>query len=117
MKFPEKYPIIMIAVGVLGISFSSISVRCSAAPSLVTAAFRLLWTVLVMTPMVFLKKDVREELKNIGRRERILSAVSGLMLAAILFTEIPGWLAAIGGVVILVGVVLYTMPEMKKTEA
>lgn len=28
-----------------------------------------------------------------------------------------GWLAAIGGVVILVGVVLYTMPEMKKTEA
>lgn len=77
----EKYPIIMIVVGVLGISLSSIFVRYSAAPSLVTAAFRLLWTVLIMTPIVFLKKDVREELKNIGRRELILSAVSGLMLA------------------------------------
>ena len=38
----------MILVGVVGISLSSIFVKYSAAPSAVTAAWRLLWTVILL---------------------------------------------------------------------
>ena len=59
MKYIEKHPMIMIVVGVLGISLSSIFVKYSAAPSAVTAAFRLLWTVLFLTPVVIGNAAVR----------------------------------------------------------
>ena len=52
MRYIEKHPMIMIVIGVLGISLSSIFVKYSTAPSAVTAAFRLLWTVLFLTPVV-----------------------------------------------------------------
>ena len=46
MKYIEKHPMIMIVLSVVGIAMSSIFVRYSQAPSTVTAAYRLLWTVL-----------------------------------------------------------------------
>ena len=55
----ERNPIIMIVIGVLGVSFSSIFVKLSTAPSAVTAQFRLLWTVLLMSPVVWGKREVR----------------------------------------------------------
>lgn len=81
MKFLEKHPIIMIAVGVIGISLSSIFVKLSSAPSAVTALFRLVWTVILMTPSVFLKKEIRTELLHVKKRELLLSALSGIFLA------------------------------------
>ena len=71
----------MIVVGVIGISLSSIFVKWSAAPSAVTAASRLLWTVILMTPVVLGKRSVRAELKGCSRRTIILSILSGLFLA------------------------------------
>lgn len=53
MKYLEKHPMIMIVIGVIGISLSAIFVKYSTAPSAVTAAFRLLWTVILMTPVAF----------------------------------------------------------------
>lgn len=82
MKYIEKHPMIMIVIGIIGISMSAIFVRFSTAPSAVTAAFRLLWTVLLMTPVVFGKKEVRKELFSIDKKDGILSALSGLFLAA-----------------------------------
>ena len=81
MKYLEKHPMIMIVTGVIGISLSSIFVKYSAAPSTVTAAFRLLWTVLLMSPIVWTKKDVREELLHIRKKALLLSVLSGLFLA------------------------------------
>ncbi len=81
MKYLEKHPFIMIVVGVIGISLSSIFVRYSTAPSSVTAAFRLLWTVLLMTPVVLGKKEVRNELRQISGKNLLLSCLSGLFLA------------------------------------
>ena len=72
----------MIVVGVIGISLSSIFVKYSTAPSAVTAAFRLLWTVVLMTPVVFGKKEVRKELLSIDKKQGVLSALSGVFLAA-----------------------------------
>ena len=81
MKYIEKHPVIMIVVGVLGISLSSIFVKYSTAPSAVTAAYRLLWTVLLMTPVTFGKKEIRQELFQISRHTLMLSCLSGLFLA------------------------------------
>ena len=72
---------IMIVVGVLGISLSSIFVKYSDAPSAVTAAFRLLWTVLLLTPVVLGKPAVRNELLQLPRKLVLLSCLSGLFLA------------------------------------
>ena len=81
MKFIEKHPMIMIVVGVLGISLSSIFVKYSQAPSAVTAAWRLLWTVLLLTPVVLGKMPVRRELLQAPKKLIWLSILSGLFLA------------------------------------
>lgn len=81
MKYLEKHPMIMIVIGVIGISLSSIFVKYSSAPSAVTAAYRLLWTVLLMTPVVFGKREVKDELLHIDKKTCMLSSLSGLFLA------------------------------------
>ena len=81
MKIIEKHPMIMIVVGVLGISLSSIFVKYSQAPSAVTAAWRLLWTVLFLTPVVVGKGDVRRELVQTPVKLVVLSVLSGIFLA------------------------------------
>ena len=82
MKYLEKHPMIMIVVGVIGISLSAIFVKYSTAPSSVTAAFRLLWTVLLMTPVVLGKKEVRKEFRMMEKKTLGLCILSGLFLAA-----------------------------------
>ncbi len=81
MKYIEKHPMIMIVVGVLGISMSSIFVKYSSASSAVTAAYRLLWTVLLMTPVTFGNREVRRELFQVDKKTLLLSCFSGLFLA------------------------------------
>ena len=81
MRYLEKHPMIMIVVGIMGISLSAIFVRYSDAPSAVTAAYRLLWTVAFLTPVVFGKKEVRRELGSIEPRMAAFSVLSGLFLA------------------------------------
>ncbi len=81
MKFFEKHPMSMIVIGVIGISLSAIFVKYSAAPSAVTAAFRLVWTVLLMTPTVLCKRAVRKELFTTDKKAVGLSVLSGLFLA------------------------------------
>ena len=71
----------MIVVGVLGISLSSIFVKYSSAPSAVTAAFRLIWTVLFLIPIVLCKPTVRNELFKLPGKTVMLCCLSGLFLA------------------------------------
>lgn len=81
MKYIEKHPMIMIVIGVIGISLSAIFVRFSEAPSAVTATFRLLWTVLLMTPVLLGKKEIRRELTQVDKKTALLSIFSGISLA------------------------------------
>ena len=81
MKHLEKYPMIVLVIGVIGISLSSIFVRFSAAPSVVTAAYRLLWTVLLMTPVALGKKEIRKEFRAVEKKSIFLSILSGVFLA------------------------------------
>ena len=57
-------------VGVLGVSASAILVRFSQAPSVVTAAYRLGWTVLLLLPVVLLR--CRAELRRVTARDLVL---------------------------------------------
>ena len=82
MRYIEKHPMIMILVGVVGISLSSIFVKYSAAPSAVTAAWRLLWTVILLTPAVIGKASVRREMRAVSPKLAALSCLSGVFLAA-----------------------------------
>ena len=81
MTFFEKKPMVMIVIGIFGISLSSIFVRYSDAPSAVTAAWRLLWTVILMTPAVLGSKPVRRELMGVPGKLAVFSILSGLFLA------------------------------------
>lgn len=81
MKIIERHPMIMIIVGIMGISLSSIFVKFSQAPSAVTAAYRLLWTVLLLTPVVLGKETVRREMGQAPKKLVWLSILSGLFLA------------------------------------
>jgi len=82
MKYIEKHPMIMIVVGLLGISLSAVFVRLSDAPSAVTACFRLVWTVLLMTPITLGKRSVRTEIRQLSRKNILLCILSGVFLAA-----------------------------------
>lgn len=71
----------MVIVGVIGVSLSAVLVRFSDAPSTVTAVWRLLWTVLLLSPVAFGKKQIRQELFGLKKRELLLSILSGAFLA------------------------------------
>lgn len=72
-------PRVILLLGVLGASFSSVFVRWSAAPSLVTATGRLGWSVLLLLPVILFRH--REELKSCTKKDLLLCAASGVCLA------------------------------------
>ena len=67
MKYFEKHPAIMVVVAVLGCGLASVFVKSSAAPSALTAAIRLLWTVLLLSPVTLGSKSFRHELISIDK--------------------------------------------------
>ncbi len=81
MNYIRKHPIIMIVVGILGISLSSIFVKYSSAPSSVTAMYRLLWTVILQSPVIFASRPLRTELFGTTRKTILLCSLSGIFLA------------------------------------
>lgn len=81
MRYFEKHPMILLVVGIVGIALSAIFVKYSQAPSVVTASYRLLWTVLLMSPVVLFNTGYRKELLGIDRRTGLLCIVSGIFLA------------------------------------
>ena len=76
IKLPPK---ILLPLGVLGASFSSILVRFSQAPSLVTATYRLGWSVILLTFWVLWK--CRDELKKVHGSDLMYCGFSGFFLA------------------------------------
>lgn len=82
MKYLEKHSMFVIVIGIIGISMSAIFVRYSTAPSAVTAAWRLLWTVILMTPVVIGKAALRREMVHLDKKSALQSICSGAFLAA-----------------------------------
>jgi Predicted permease, DMT superfamily len=72
-------PKIALMLGVLGVSFSSVFIKYSNAPSMVIAAYRLGWTVFILLPVVGIK--FRGEIRKLSKNDVLWNAVSGFFLA------------------------------------
>lgn len=75
----ERHPKGVLILGVVGVSISAILVRYSQAPSVITAVYRLGWTVLLLLPAVLMR--FREELLRVRWRDVLLCTLSGICLA------------------------------------
>ena len=69
---------VIVVLGVLSLSLSSVMVRLSTAPSSVLVVYRVFFTLLLLAPSVFLRH--RQELKALSRREALLCLASGFFL-------------------------------------
>lgn len=69
---------LIVILGVLSLSLSSVMVRLSTAPSAVLVIYRVFFTVLMLAPPVFLRN--RQELMTLTRREALLCLASGFFL-------------------------------------
>jgi drug/metabolite transporter (DMT)-like permease len=74
-------PYIAILIGIISISSAAILVKLAHdAPASIIATYRLLFATLLMTPFLF-SSNKKAELKSIGKRDWILSSISGICLA------------------------------------
>lgn len=79
---PPFSPLLVLVIGVLGISSGSILVRLAqgqTVPSLVIAAWRLTFATLILLPLALTRR--RQELAGLVRRDWLLVLLSGFMLA------------------------------------
>ena len=76
---PATNPYMILVLGVIGVSTGSIFVRLADAPALVTAAYRMGLSLVILAPFVWWK--AREELRGLSIRDIRLAALSGLFLA------------------------------------
>ncbi|UZQ50318.1 DMT family transporter [Clostridium kluyveri] len=72
-------PKALLLMGVFGVSFSSIFIKYSNAPSLVIATYRLGWTVLILFPLIGMK--FRGEVLKLKKDDVLWNIVSGFFLA------------------------------------
>ena len=75
----KTVPYIAIVVGVISVSLSAIFVKLSSAESAVIAFYRMLFSVLIMSPVFLLK--YKSELKLLQKRDWLFSVVAGVFLA------------------------------------
>jgi len=79
MEKPKIHPYIPIIIGVISISLSAILVKLAKADSGVIAFYRMLFSVIIMSPVFFSK--YLWELKELSKRDWIFSSVAGIFLA------------------------------------
>ena len=88
MKLMEKHPLVMIIIGIAGISLSAIFVKYSQAPSVVTALYRLMLSLIhiwaAMTAVWFLaERRFKNPLNNLAGG-CVFSAVLAIDMAVLL---------------------------------
>ncbi|TWT03230.1 DMT family transporter [Planococcus sp. CPCC 101016] len=79
MEKPTIHPYIPIIIGVFSVAMSAIFVKMTSADSGVTAFYRMLFSVLIMSPVFFLKYT--HEIKKLSKRDWIFTTVAGVFLA------------------------------------
>ena len=72
-------PKLILFLGVLGVSLSAIFVKYSDAPSLITATYRLAWTVAILAPLS-LKKSL-PEIRRFSKKEVFAAIAAGILFA------------------------------------
>lgn len=101
-KRPFASPLLVLALGVLAASTSSIFIRYAQeyAPSLVIAAWRLTLATVILAPLALTRR--REELRSLTRQELGLGLLSGLFLAL----HFASWITSLAFTTVASSVVL-----------
>ena len=79
MEKPAIHPYIPITVGVFSVALSAIFVKMTSADSGVTAFYRMLFSILIMSPVFFLKYT--HEIKKLSKRDWAFTTIAGVFLA------------------------------------
>lgn len=79
MEKPAINPYIPIIVGVISVALSAIFVKMTTADSGVTAFYRMLFTILIMSPIFFMKYS--HEVRKLSRRDWLFTSIAGVFLA------------------------------------
>ncbi len=79
MKQLSRY--FALLIGVLAISTSAIFVKLAAAPSSITAFYRLFFALCFVAPTVLFQKNRRLELLQLSKKQIVMSLLSGILLA------------------------------------
>lgn len=77
----KSTPYIILFFAVFFLSTSAIFVKIASAPASITAFYRLLFTSIILFPFLIFKKEHREELKKLSKKQWELGVLSGLLLA------------------------------------
>ena len=93
-------PVIVLTLGILGVSTGAIFARLADSPALVTAAYRLGLAALILVPLAAWK--ARDELCNLSIRESGLAVLSGFFLAL----HFASWISSLDYTAIANSVVL-----------
>jgi drug/metabolite transporter (DMT)-like permease len=78
MSTPTIRPYLVLAMGMVAVSFASIFIRLAEAPSLVIAASRLTIASLILAPAAFIRS--KDELRSLTKADLRLALLSGLFL-------------------------------------
>lgn len=79
MEKPAIHPYIPIIIGVISVAMSAIFVKMTVADSGVTAFYRMLFSILIMSPLFLLKYT--HELKKLSKRDWGFTTIAGIFLA------------------------------------
>lgn len=79
MEKPAIHPYIPIIVGVFSVALSAIFVKMTSSDSGVTAFYRMLFSVLIMSPIFFLRYT--HEIKKLSKRDWLFTSIAGVFLA------------------------------------
>lgn len=79
MEKPVVHPFIPIIIGVFSVALSAIFVKMTSADSGVTAFYRMLFSILIMSPVFFMKYT--QEIKKLSKRDWVFTSIAGIFLA------------------------------------
>lgn len=75
----KRSPYLLLAAGVVAVSFAAVFIKLAAAPSLVIASYRMLFAWLILMPLTWWR--FRDQFLAISRRNTLLMICSGVFLA------------------------------------
>ncbi|PNX54262.1 MAG: hypothetical protein BV458_00145 [Thermoplasmata archaeon M9B2D] len=71
-----------LVVSIISVSFASIFILSCEAPPLSIAFYRLLFTTLLLVPLLFIRKELRDEIRTLPKKTLFILILIGVILAA-----------------------------------
>lgn len=77
----KQAPLIALFISIIGVSFAAVIIKTCNAPPLIISFYRLLFTTLLLIPVLFVIPKFRNQLKIISKKEYLIMTGIGIILA------------------------------------